>query len=216
MIGYSHEKYGDYFWVNNCTEDKDISLTVYLWDKKANDWNKVGDVSVSGFLKCESIESEYEHKFKKYEWYAIVANNGKKYEYVGRRKLQNLYIVQNHITVLNVFSTEELPEDVRNSAYVFEPKNISGKFRDAVKFFNKSSDSNMNFYLYGFNDKDDKVWKKLGLSDLKENGDSDQMDCELTGEYIGSFNYLAVVAENGKTYEYDIKKKSNDLYIEVK
>ena len=216
MIGYSHEKWGDYFWVYNLTEDEELPLSIYLYDGKKKEWKFVGDVTVKGFGKFENIETEFQHKFKKYEYYAIVPKNGKKYDAIGRRKFQSLYIVTNHITVLNVFSTEPTPESVRNSAFVFNNSEVSGKFKDVVKFSNQSEDSDMNFYLYGFNDENDTNWRKLGVSDLKGKGDSDQMETELTGEYINTFKYLAILPENGKNYEYEIKKKSNDLQITVK
>lgn len=218
-IGQKYEKFEDYLWVQNYSEHENIALSIYLYDaKKSKSWKKLGDAKVNGFFKIENIENEFEHKLDKYEYFAIVPTDGNKYSYLGRRKFQNLYIVKNHILVICVFSVpeEETPESVRNAAYVFEPKNISGKYRDVVKFFNKSQDANMNFFLYGFNNKDDKHWTRLGMSDLKENGDLDMMETELTCDYISSFNYLAIISDNGKTYEYDVKKKNNDLQIEVK
>ena len=209
MIGYSHEKWGDYFWVYNLTEDEELPVSIYLYDGKKKEWKLVGDVTVKGFGKDENIETEFQHKFDKYEYYAIVAKNGKKYDAVGRRKFQSMGFFKNHITVLNVFSTEPTPEDVKKAAFVFNNSEVSGKFRDVVKFTNKSNDANMNFYLYGFNDENDACWKKLGISDLKGNGDSDTMD-------INTFKYLAILPDNGKIYEYEIKKKSNDLLITVK
>ena len=60
---------------------------------------------------------------------------------------------------------------------------------------------------------DDEPWQKVGVSFLKNFGDTDFCDSALAN--VAQYRYFAVLPHNNHDYRYSLSKKHNDLYITV-
>lgn len=210
------EDYGDYCKVVNLTDESDISFDIYVMKSNKKAWTFAGTATLDGLLDTDTIESELNGSFGRYRYFAIVPQDGKNYKVTAAADELNMYVVKHFFFVFLVDSTEDTPENIRNNSTIIDVDSISGKFKDNIKFSSSSSETDLDFVVYGFDSTDATKWEVVGKTHLKEAGDTDNMETVLTGIDVKKCKFYAIYNQNGKKYEVSASKSHNDLYIDIK
>ena len=191
----------------NLSDDENISFRVYIYDSKKASWNLYGRALLKEFYDGDTIDSDFEDKIRKVEYVAVVPDGNGAYRYEAEKKHNDLYI--------KVYSPDgSIDESYKKDAATVDVRSVPGGFKDNVKFVSETSDKNISFMLYAFNDKNG-AWQKAGVAVLKGFGDTDTVDSPLE-DSLPSYAYFAVVSRSGKTYAYDFKKANKDFIITVR
>lgn len=191
----------------NLSDDENISFRVYIYNSKKALWNLYGNAMLKEFYDGDTIDSDFEGKIGKVEYVAVVPVGNGAYRYEAEKKHNDLRI--------RVYPAKESDDrSYKKDAAIADVRSVPGVFKDNVKFVNETSDTNISFMLYVFNDING-IWQKAGVAVLKGFGDTDTVDSPLE-DSLPSYAYFAVVSRNGKTYAYDFKKANKDFIITVR
>ena len=211
------EDFGDACKVVNLTFDEKLAFDVYLMKSNKKKWLFAGDAIVNGILDSCVLESEYDGDYDDYRYFALVPKDDRKYNVTFTWDNVFMYAFSKESCVFLVDNDADTPENVRNNSTVIDVNSVKGKFKDNIKLINKSSDSNMDFIIFGFDDPNATKWNAVGKSDLKEFNDSDTVDTIINdSSNMKKYAYYAVYALNGKKYDVNPSKAHNDLIIEIK
>ena len=107
-------------------------------------------------------------------------------------------------------SAQSLPRIDRANAYVFDALIIPGRARDNIKIVNNTADENFTVCVYVY--ANIYAWVPAGNVLVKKTNGTFEVDTDIK---LKDYQYFAVEAMNGKRYEYNVTKKSDDLYITV-
>ena len=191
----------------NLSDDENISFRVYIYNSKKASWNLYGKAMLKGFHDGDTIDSDFEGKIGKVQYVAVIPDGNGTYKYEAEKR-------HNDLRIRIYPAKESADESYKKDAAIVELRSIPGVFKANVKFVNETSDKNISFMLYAFNDKNG-IWQKAGVAVLKGFGDTDTVDSPLE-DSLPSYACLAVVSRSGKTYAYDFKKANKDFIITVR
>ena len=96
--------------------------------------------------------------------------------------------------------------------YVIDSFKADGSFKDFIKLYNTSTDSNISFFIY-IHHPENQEWLMYGAGVLKGPGDRDTIRSGMKN--IGRYRYFAIEPANGKNYKYQFHKSRNDLHIAI-
>ncbi|MBP3710241.1 MAG: hypothetical protein J6I73_07570 [Treponema sp.] len=210
-------KYGDKLQLINLTNEKNISFAIFaLKNAKSTDWVQMGTLALNGTLDTVELESEeFEGKYNKYKYYAIVPQNGKKYDITMDTDLHDYFVIKHNILAFLIGSTSA-DTSYKKNAVILDMVTVQGKFKDQIKLVNKSSDNNFNIVVYGFDDENAESWELIAAAHLDGANDEDFADTVLRKYDVKKCKYYGFVFSNGKKYELNPYTARNDLYVEVK
>ena len=210
------EDFGDACKIVNLTFEKDLTFDVYLMKSNKKKWLHAGEATVSGILDSCVLESEYDGDYDDYRYFALVPKDDRKYNVTFTYDNVFMYAFSKESCVFLVDMDVDTPSDVRSNSTIIDVNSVKGKFKDNIKLINKSSDSNMDFYIFGFDSPDATKWNAVGKGDLKGFDDSDSIDTIVNdSSNMKKYAYYAVYAANGKKYDVNPSKAHNDLIIEI-
>ena len=195
--------------LTNNSFDEQVSLSVFYFNAESASWESLGDASFSKIGGTESVSAPVA------QYFALVPKNGKSYEY-QIKKQADYFDDLVHLYVSFSFNTP-MPEAPEENAFVFDNFAIKGKAKDNIRFINSSYDDNISFFVFYF-DEYNSAWELYGVAMLKSFGDTCFIDRPPASEKrlrLNNIRYFAVVSRNKKSYEYQMKKTSDDLYIYV-
>ena len=211
------EDYGDNCKIVNLSFEENLSFDVYVMKSNKKQWLLAGSATVSGCMDSCTLESKYDGNFDDYRYFALVPKQDRDYIVEFTYDSIFMYAFSKEACVFLIDVKVDTPEKVRNNSTIIDVNAVSGKFKDNIKLINKSSDSNMDFLIFGFNDPNATKWDTVGKSDLKGYDDSDNIDSPINDSSNSKkYAYYAVYALNGKKYDVNPSKAHNDLYIEIK
>lgn len=199
-------KGSDYIQVINFSDDSDAIFAIYGYNKKEG-WIFIGDSTIQSYGDSGILETEYDHKLKKFSYFAVVPKNGKKYKVEFSKFVINMYVVKH-----NCISFRIIPEIARPSekASVMKNEDVKGSFKDNVKVENFTGHP-ISVKVYGSNDGEN--WQIVAGGTIKDEGASLEHVVESeTSKYV----YYAAETTDSKIYDMKFSKKHNDLYISVK
>lgn len=212
------DDYEDNCKVINLSFEENLSFDVYVMKSNKKQWLLAGTATVNGILDACVLESKYDGDYDDYRYFALVPKDNRKYDVTFTCDSIFLYAFFKEACVFLVdIPGATTPDKYKKNATIIDSKSIKGKFKDNIKLINKSSDSNIDFLIFGFDEEGAEKWNAVGKSDLKEYDDSDTMDAPLNNSDDKKiYNYYAIYATNGKKYDVSATKSHNDLYIEIK
>ena len=212
------EDYGDGCKIVNLTFEENLSFDVYVMKSNKKKWFLAGSGTVNGILDSCSIEEQMEGDFDDYRYFALVPKVKKDYKIEFTYDNTFMYAFKKEISVFLVdIDGSEVPSKIKNNSTIIDVDSVKGKFKDNIKLINKSSDSNMDFLIFGYDNEGDTKWNAVGSSHLKEFDDSDSIDTPInSSENSKKYKFYAVYAKNGKKYDVNPSKTHNDLIIEIK
>ena len=210
------EDYGDNCKIVNLSFGENLKFDVYVMKSNKKQWLLAGSATLNGCMDSVAVESEYDGKWDNYRYFALVPKDDNKYIVDFTYDSIFLYAFSREACVFTVDIEGDTPEKVRNNSTIIDVNAVKGKFKDNIKLINKSSDSNMDFLIFGFDDPNATKWNTVGKSDLKGYDDSDNIDTPINDSSNSKkYAYYAVYALNGKKYDVNPSKAHNDLYIEI-
>lgn len=211
------EDFGDGCKIVNLSYENNLTFDVYIMKSNKKSWILAGTGTVNGLLDACLLESEYDGKFDNYRYFAIVPKEEKNYQITFTWDNTFMYAFNREVCVFLVDVESETPEQYKNNSTIIEVSSVKGKFKDNIKLVNKSSDSNMEFLIFGFDEPDAEKWYAVGKSELKGFDDTDFIETPLNDSSNSQkYAYYAVYAKNGKKYDVNPSKAHNDLIIEIK
>ena len=74
------------------TMETDVIVQVYFYDDKDGKWKIYGTGKVSSYEYTDYVNSPMEDKLRKIRYFAVVAQNGKAYEYSFGERHNDLYV----------------------------------------------------------------------------------------------------------------------------
>ena len=211
------EDFGDGCKIVNLSYEDNLSFDVYVMKSNKKKWLFAGSGTVNGVLDSCFLDSEYNGDFDDYRYFAIVPKVEKDYTITFTWDNTFMYAFNKEVCVFLIDIESETPSKYKENSTIIDVNSVSGKFKDNIKLINKSSDSNMEFLIFGFDSPDASKWNPVGKSELKEKGDEDFIDTPVNDSSNSKkYAYYAVYALNGKKYDVKASKAHNDLYIEIK
>ena len=211
------EDFGDGCKIVNLSYENNLTFDVYVMKSNKKSWSLAGTGTVNGVLDACLLESEYDGKFDNFRYFAIVPKTEKDYQITFTWDNTFMYAFNREVCVFLVDIEAETPAQYKNNSTIIDVNSVKGKFKDNIKLVNKSSDSNMEFLIFGFDEPDAAKWNPVGKSELKGFDDSDFIETPLNDSSNSKkYAYYAVYAKNGKKYDVNPSKQHNDLYIEIK
>ncbi len=176
------------------------SFIVFFYNSKKELWQPFGSAELLRYADTAFIDSKV--SVDRYRWYSIKAEDGKEYRYEISAKHNDLYI--------NIWSINDSENINKEKAEIIDASSLSGKFKDNVKLVNNTTETNLSFTVYGFNDKNEK-WTKIGNTFLKNIGDDSIAMSPV--ENIAQFKFFGIISNDGKSFNYSATKAHNDLII---
>ncbi|MBQ3825980.1 MAG: caspase family protein, partial [Spirochaetaceae bacterium] len=184
----------------NATHIHNMSVMVSGYRAKKNVWKSIGIVTFKKIAEDKDFDAGIGSITKKFQKISVKPS-------VSVPMRMQVRIIDE---VLTIFLLSE--ETVDSRAFQFDATAVQGKFKDNVRFFSEIADRNVGFDLYA-KKADDEPWQKVGVSFLKNFGDTDFCDSALAN--VAQYRYFAVLPHNKHDYRYSLSKKHNDLYITV-
>ena len=211
------EDFGDGCKIVNLSFEENLSFDVYVMKSNKKQWLFAGRGTVNGVLDSCFLDSEFNGDFDDYRYFAIVPKEKKDYKITFTWDNTFMYAFNKEVCVFLVDIEADTPAKYKENSTIIDVNGVKGKFKDNIKLINKSSDSNIDFLIFGFDDPDAAKWNAVGKSDLKGRDDEDFIDSVLNDSSNSKkYAYYAVYALNGKKYDVNPSKAHNDLYIEIK
>ena len=209
------EDYGDYCKVVNLSNEENLAFDVYIMKSNKKEWLLAGSAKVKGILDTDTLNSEYNGKFGRYRYFALVPKDNREYKVQFSYDEIDMYVVEHHFSAFLVDVAEDTPEDIRANSTIIDVDSLKGKFKDNIKFETKSSDENIDFIVYGFDSADATKWEAVGKAHLNGRDDTDSMETPLHDVDVKKFKYYGVYNTKGKKYEIKASKAHNDLILEI-
>ncbi len=209
------EDYDDYCKVVNLSFEENLSFDIYVMKSNKKEWVMAGSATVNGILDTCTLESELDGKFGRYRYFALVPQDGREYKVTFTYDEIDMYVVEHYYAVFLVDVVEDTPAEIRENSTIIDVNSIPGKFKDNIKFESKSSETELEFLVFGFDEADATKWEACGTSHLKEFDDTDGLETILHEQDVKKYNYYAVYCKNGKKYEVNASKSRNDLIIQI-
>lgn len=211
------EDFGDGCKIVNLSFENNLTFDVYVMKSNKKNWLLAGSGTVNGILDACLLESEYDGDWDDYRYFAIVPKEMKDYKITFTWDNTFMYAFNKEVCVFLVDIESETPEKYKKNSTIIDVNSVNGKFKDNIKLINKSSDSNMDFLIFGFDDPNAAKWNAVGKSDLKGFDDTDFIETPInSSDNSQKYAYYAVYALNGKKYDVNPSKAHNDLIIEIK
>ena len=209
------EEYGDYCKVVNLSTEKDLAFDVYLMKSNKKEWVLAGTAILNGILDTVTLKSDYNGKFGRYRYFALVPHDTREYKVEFNYDEIDMYVVEHHYSAFIVDTIDDTAEEIRNNSTIIDVNSISGKFKDNIKFENKSADEKIEIIVYGFDNADSVKWECVGKAVLEGANDTDQLETVLHDHDVKKFAYYGIYCTNGKKYEVKATKAHSDLQIQM-
>ncbi len=211
------EDFGDGCKIVNLSFEENLSFDVYVMKSNKKKWILAGSGTVSGVMDDCEIEQQMDGDFDDYRYFALVPKTKKDYQIQFTYDSVFMYAFSKEVCVFLIdVADSEVPAKIKSNSTIIDVDSVKGKFKDNIKLVNKSSDSNMDFLIFGY-DEEGAKWNVVGKSHLKEFDDIDSIDTPINDSSNSKkYKFYAVYAKNGKKYDVNPSKARNDLIIEIK
>lgn len=211
------EDFGDACKIVNLSFEDNLSFDVYVMKSNKKKWLFAGSGTVNGILDSCAVESEYDGDWDDYRYFAIVPKQDRAYKITFTWDNTFMYAFSREVCVFLVDVEADTPDEYKNNSTIIDVNSVKGKFKDNIKLVNKSSDTYMDFLIFGFDDPNAVKWNAVGKSELKDFDDTDFIETPINDSSNSKkYAYYAVYATNGKKYDVNPSKAHNDLIIEIK
>jgi len=88
-----------------------------------------------------------------------------------------------------------------------------GKYKDYVRLTNATLHQNISFYVFGYEQKNDK-WTQIGSVQLKDHCDISTINSPLRGR-MNEFRWLAIYSLDGIEFDAQAMVSRNDIYVTI-
>ena len=196
------KKFDDRVRVINAGSDAK-NFKIHIYRAKTDSWEFFGLAETKCFGDTDFVDSD--KKAKKCRWVAITPIGGGDFKYQIRGDGTDLFI-----TVLP--KKELIDSALKAKAKVFEVASLDGgKFKDDVEVHNKSSNTKAAFSVFAFDNSSD-AWTKIGDAELDGKGKEKTIYAPYTYS-VANFKFFAIVAKDGKEYNYSAVVAKKNLVI---
>ena len=145
-----------YIDVANKTTETGIPVKIYTMKNFGDKWQELGSMELG--VPCSNTEfdsTKFGSEYRKYKYFALVPQNGKKYKVVASDDYLDYAVFSKAWLVLNVMP-ENPDEDMsyKENAVIIRRSDFDPKynFEDNIKVVNKTGDRNFSISIYAFNE----------------------------------------------------------------
>lgn len=196
----------------NYSKYKSVQFEVFVHSPLTQQWESLGKETLPGF----DADANFGKKFPDlgmYRYFAVVTKDTDKYDFKVEKGMAKIEILV--YTKGSDMTHQPLPFHNAPNAYVFTSKKLPRGASENIRMTNSSSQQMLNIGVWGW-DKKNYEWIKIA-SIVAQLGQQKPTVFETENKKIhfSKFDYFAIVAPNGKKYDYIFREDHNDWSIDA-
>lgn len=196
----------------NYSKYKSVQFEVFVHSPLTQKWESLGNETLPGF----DADANFGKKFQDlgmYRYFAVVTKDASKYDFKVEKGMAKIEILV--YTKGADMTQQPLPYHEASNAYVFISKKLPRGAGENIRMINNSSQQTLNLGIFGW-DKKNYEWVKIAsLSAQSGQKKPTVFEADNKKIHFSKFDYLSIVAHDGKKYDYIFREDHSDWSIDA-